>query len=361
MKVGKFKTRITGSRSFTVLPNGLLVDLKTRDKLKCPGDIKADQAAKTAKGNREKRAAAEKLLPVSLADQLAGSLNDRHEKEPRRYYVKGKEVFARVYSLVNAQKNPLLHMVTVSFPPMVSDDQGYKYLNQWLTVCRQSLHLREYLYVAERQEIGTVHFHLMIPQFLNIVKANRAMMVILKNEVQKKNLDWSVFAAKKYNGVDIAKERIKNPVTGKWITTGKVTNYADPKLRKKLISYITKYVSKGERPKDPSIVHEGFKHLAWHNSRGFSAMFTGISLLKEEIKFLGLGRHANHDKKFTREIWSEKEKKFIPQFHWWPWQGDLIPKFISEMLKLVNQQILYAKEGTISKKLFYGYKTSMDD
>ena len=305
-----FKSRVSGSRTHFVLPDGTLVTNRGRELLKGNLELK-----------KEKK-------PASRTEKKKLSTN----VQQREYFVNEKVISARVYSYVLAMKAPILHMVTISFPSMVTDDQGFQYLNTWLTVAKQSLHLRDHLYVAERQQNGTVHFHIMVPQYFNIVKANRAMSVILRNEVRKGNLPgYSIFQAKKYNGVDLAKDKHK-----------KVTNFADPRKRKNLVAYITKYVSKGKKPKDGE-TGKGFKHLAWHNSRGFSSMFTGICLTEMESRFLGIRSQLNFERWFKGEF-----------FDWLPWSTNNPNKLFSGMLRSVNREVLYQEGGPeIKKKLIY--------
>jgi hypothetical protein len=320
----KFKSRITGSRTHCVLPDGTLVDNKTRDSLRGPVEL-----AKVVP--KKKRLPSGYLVPGLETDQTDQTEPGTVSTEKcRKYYVNEKLISARVYAYVSAMKIPVLHMVTISFPPLVTEDQAIRYLNTWLTVCRETLHLREYLRVSERQENGTIHFHLMVPQYFNIVKANRAMMVILLSEIRKGVLNWHPKGAKKYNGVDIAKDR----------KTKKVTNFGEPKKRRNLVSYITKYVSKGRKPKMEGDADNGFSHLAWHNSRGFSSMFTGISLTEAEGKFLGLRNLLNFAKKFVGEF-----------FTWLPWSANNPPDIFTKVLRTANQAIMYNDTPNINLKL----------
>jgi hypothetical protein len=133
---------------------------------------------------------------------------------------------------------------------------------------RQKKWLREYLWVAERQQNGTIHFHAAIPHRLSIVAANNAMRVTLATAAKRKEINFSVYQCKRYNGIDIAKNR----------TTRRVTNFAIKKGSRSLSNYLTKYVTKNDST---------FNHLAWHNSRGFSSLFTGITFTTAE--FIGYG------------------------------------------------------------------------
>jgi hypothetical protein len=316
----RFRSRISGSRTHCVLPDGTLVDNKTRERLAGP-----------VEQERSKKGVKKELKAFPLVLPGLPECGVPRTKNRREYFVNEKLISARVYSYVSAMKDPVLHIFTVTFPPIVTDDQGFQYLNNWLTVCRESLHLRDYLYVSEYQpDTGTIHFHILIPQYFNVVKANRAMVTILCNQVRKGNLKWNLNAAKKYNGVDIGKDR----------KTKRVTNFGEPKRRKNLVAYITKYVSKGRKPRDGEDPRKGFPHLAWHNSRGFSSMFTGISLTAIEGKFLEIRSMVNFGKIFMSEF-----------FSWLPWSTNNPPGFFTGMLRTVNQLILYNDTPIIRKKL----------
>ena len=326
----RFKTRVSGSRTHCVLPDGTLVDNKTRDRLR--GPVELERSKKGVK--KELKRPSPMVTPGVIGQEI--SLSGKKISR-REYFVNEKLISARVYSYVSAMKNPVLHILTVSFPTpggkqIVSDDQGFQYLNNWLTVCRQTLHLRDYLFVSEYQENGTIHFHVLVPQYFNVINANRAMRVILCNQVRKGKLDWNLQAAKKYNGVDIGKDR----------NTKKVVNFGEPKKRARLVSYITKYISKGKKARDDEPEKKGFPHLAWHNSRGFSSMFTGVSLTAIEGKFLGIRKMVNLARKFVKEF-----------FAWIPWATNNPPKFFTEMLRSVNQKILYSDTPHIHEKLNY--------
>lgn len=268
---------------------------------------------------------------------LSGNVeNPEKTRHKREYYVNEKLISARVFSYVSAMKEPVLHMVTISFPTpggkqIVSDDQGFQYLNNWLTVCRETLHLRDYLFVSEYQPTtGTIHFHIMVPQYFNIVKANKVMVTILCNQVRKGALKWNLQAAKRYNGVDLDKDR----------KTKKVINFGEPKKRRNLVAYITKYCSKGKKPREGEEAKKGFPHLAWHNSRGFSSMFTGVSLTKAESVSLGIRGMLNFAKIFISEY-----------FSWLPWSANIPPGIFTGMLRTANQAILYNDKTDIHLKL----------
>jgi hypothetical protein len=317
LKDGKFKARMQGSRSHTLLPNATLVD---NDTLK---SLEAYQV-------NTKRFVSSQVRKKKITAGTSQNEENVDNQPPVQYRVNKKIIRARVYSYILAQPKPVLHGITISFPPCVNEDTGYRLLNTWLTVCRKpdghhSLHLRDYLWVAERQPTtGTIHFHIMVPQYINITRANRAMQVCLCTLIRKKELAWNISAAKRYNGVDISKNR----------TTKRVTNFALGSQRKALVTYITKYITKNEG---------GFKHYAWHNSRGFSAMMTSLSLTEAEAKHMNLRPHLKMEKPFCGEF-----STFIP------WKEGEVPEKFTTLLRMVNSEILNkGSTQTITRMQFF--------
>lgn len=297
LKDGRFRSRLSGSRSVTLLPNGELISNDKLKKLQPPG--------KMPEGKKVEK-------PSSLSPL----------KKSREYRVNKKIIRQRVYAFLLGQNKPILHGFVVSFPPCVTDDLAYQAFNIWLTTCREQLHLREYLWTAERQpDTGTIHYHILIPQYLNVYKANKAMSNTLANFVRKGKLNWNVQAAKRYNGVDISKNR----------KTKKITNFALGSSARALSNYITKYISKNDDP---------FKHYAWHNSRGFSAVFTSISLTESEAKYFQIRGSLNMDRCFVSEY-----ATFVG------WMTTPAPVFLGA-LAFVNRLILNrGPDESIHKKL----------
>jgi hypothetical protein len=301
LKDRRFASRFSGSRTHIMRPDAVLVDNLTRLALENSTAVKKVSRQRVV---NQSLGYGETIIPT------VGK-----EKKPIEYYVNEKLISARTFSYVMAMEKPVLHAFTISFPTCVSDDQGYQYLNTWLTRAGDEIHLRDYLWVAERQpDTGTIHFHLLVPQYLNVVKANRIMQVILCTQIKKGKLAWHRSAAKRYHGVDIAKNR----------NTKRVTNFAKPGARKALVAYIVKYFSKGKKNE----AKQGFSHYAWHNSRGFSSMMTAITLTELEGKFLGVRNLINMDRTFCGEF-----------FTWIPWK-ESPPGFFTDALRTVNRAIL---------------------
>lgn len=135
---------------------------------------------------------------------------------------------------------------SVSFPEGSKEEQIYKVWNSWLTNLRKTYGLRDYLWVAEYQKNGTLHYHMLCNVYMNIKRVNRAMGVALfHNDMLGTTID-------KYNGVDVKK----------------VTNN-----RGGLNAYLTKYISKSEE--------HTYKRAPWRCSQSVSALFTSVQIDEE--------------------------------------------------------------------------------
>jgi hypothetical protein len=224
-------------------------------------------------------------------------------KEPKAYKIKKSVVRARLLAYTNTKKGQkCLYFFTVTFPAGMPDVMGYRALNTWFTSLRKQRLLLDYLWVAERQKNGTVHFHIAVPHYMKVQHVNGIMRKILLGYAMRKELPFppEKFARGKYNGVDIAGHRDN---AGHKIPT----NFAHKKKSGSLANYLTKYVTKN---------NETFSHLAWHNSRGFSALFTSVALSKESFEKTLLHHRLNWSKKFEGEL-----------FVFVPWFGNAPPMF----------------------------------
>ena len=288
LKDGRYKKRYTGSKYSTVDINGKMYE-RAADLAKHLKDTAPDP------GRGRKKAApvcTPKPLPNITLDS-EGTENTKlstNKKNLCEYRVNKMEVRQRILSMINTmQGSKELYFWTISFPAGMSDNLCYQSFNTWLTTLRQKKMLKNYLWIAERQQIGTIHFHIAIPHKMHVVTANRLMRITLATFAKKKLINYSVYQAKRYNGVDICKNR----------KTGRVTNFAIKKGSRSLANYLTKYVTKN---------NESFEHLAWHNSRGYSCIFTGITFTVQEFvkygfKTLLLQRSVISNKFFAFYPW----------------------------------------------------------
>lgn len=285
-----YKKRYTGSKQSAVDINGNLweksIDLereisKTRDKNKksAHGIVRSNLSNVNSDPQQ--------ISEINL-DTETSAANIAGKSKKKCYIVNKREVRQRIYAYLNTQKGKKhLYFWTVSFPQGCPDDQCYRAFNTWLTSLRKVRHrkngrgtyppmLKAYIWVAERQENGTVHFHICIPHFMDVVRANAMMRGTLKNLSLQGAIPYKphCIQLKKYNGVDICKNR----------KTGRIVNFAIKKGSRALASYLTKYVTKNDT---------AFEHLAWHNSREFSALFTGVTFTIKEFNEFGFGPFLN--------------------------------------------------------------------
>lgn len=304
LKQNRLARRYTGSKYSAVDINGRLW-LKATDLKKSAG--KKNTPAKTgvknclgaptrAKQKYDKLLTADKNLPTNGADLSTN----------RTYYIHKREVRARILGYLNTMNGKKeLYFWTVTFPKGTPDSIAYQAFNTWLTRLRAHKMLKNYLWVAERQpSTKTVHFHIAIPHKMPVKRANAMMAGTLATFARRGDLPFNVYQCKRYNGVDIAKHR----------KTKRVTNFALKKGSRALATYLTKYVSKND---------EGFKHLAWHNSRGYSAIFTGVTFTVPEFVAAGFGAYLHRKARFDTEFFT-----FVP---WLDQPPDPIVKHLHDL------------------------------
>lgn len=242
----------------------------------------------------------------------------------KAYTINKREVRQRILGYINTMKGQKeLYFWTVTFPEGTPDAVCYQAFNTWLTALRMRRKgkdgklmramLREYLWIAERQlgdrlkvkkaATGTIHFHIAIPHFMNVTRANALMRGTLKNLAKKGLMPGAICNGKtgeqyylpcisKYNGVDICKNR----------KTNRIVNFAAKKGSRALATYLTKYVTKNDAGVADSTGHievPAFTHLAWHNSRGFSCLFTGVTFTIQEFNALGFRPFLNGVRQFS--------------------------------------------------------------
>lgn len=292
----RYRKRYTGSKQCAVDINGMLY-LNANELAKVlEGEKKPDKGRTKKKQGCPPAFLQSCLETKSSVDPDSPAISDvisEPAKNPRKktYAVNKKEVRARILGYLNTQRGQKeLYFWTVSFPANTSDSICYQAFNTWLTSLRQYKMLKDYLWVAERQEIGTLHFHIAIPHKMPVQRANKMMRHTLKTFAKRGDIRYHPRSPQiaKYNGVDLSKHR----------KTKRVTNFAIKKGAKALAVYLTKYVTKNDGE---------FNQLAWHNSRGFSCLFTGVTFTVGEFKKFKFGPFLNRVRVFEMNF-----AKFIP-------------------------------------------------
>lgn len=307
LKDGRYKKRYTGSKYSTIDINGKFY--------RSSADLRKIQAAELLEKNGGKVRHKKKPAEIPVTADLKECLEDTEDNENLLstkkknvcgYRVNKMEVRQRILSYINTMKGSKeLYFWTVTFPEKLSDEKCYQAFNTWLTALRQKKMLKEYIWIAERQQNKTIHFHIAIPHKMHVKTANKLMQTTLHTFAKNKQINYSTFQAKRYNGVHITKNR----------KTGRVTNFAIKKGSRALANYLTKYVTKN---------NESFSHLAWHNSRGYSALFTGLTFTVKEFVAMGFKELIVHRSHINNDF-----------FAFYPWAKDP-PEQITNHLFQVN-------------------------
>lgn len=302
----RYKKRYTGSKQCAVDINGkLYLDAKVLERKLKEG--KQPDRMRTKKKQGSPPALSKSCLletdPFDPESSAISVVNSTLAKKPRKksYAINKKEVRARLLGYINTQRGKKeLYFWSISFPANTPDSICYQAFNTWLTSLRQYKMLKDYLWVAERQTgdritdgrapTNTIHFHMAVPHFMNVQRANALMRVTLKTFAKNGEIPYHPRNPQigKYNGVDICKNR----------NTKRVVNFAVKKGSRALATYLTKYVTKNESE---------FDHLAWHNSRGFSSLFTAVTFTIGEFKEFQFGPFLNRVRVFEMNF-----AKFIP-------------------------------------------------
>lgn len=313
-ETGNFKKRYTGGQC-VVDCNGKLWLSKKAWKDQCQKEQTDKQNWLRSLGHKIKNPL-ESAKTRGRVDQSVTMKRKDSEQKPnigKQSKINKTEVTNRVLVMTTAlfaqiRHNSYLGMLTVSFPPAVTDQAASQALNSWFTALREKERrvLKNYLWVAERQQNGTIHYHVLITKRVNIVYVNRAMRTVLCNLVRAGVIKYHLSAMKRYNGVDLAKDR----------KTRVVTNFCDPRSRKALTRYITKYVTKN---------NETFSGAAWGCSRAFSALFTGITCTYLEFQKMQFSDYCYCDPVLKNQ-W----------FEFYPWLRETGPpgKFIDHLMQL---------------------------
>jgi hypothetical protein len=177
------------------------------------------------------------------------------EKEKRIYKLNKSKVKKKCYALSRLKKSKaFLAFYSISFPAKLSDEVCYKLFNIWLTRCRNASLLNTYLWVAERQKNGTIHFHMLTNDFMDIKVVNPYMAKALRTKQKAGNEVLKQVNTEVYNGVDVKK----------------VGNN-----RKSLIGYLIKYVAKNNIE---------FYRYPWHCSRDISLLNTSTNFNEPDDK-----------------------------------------------------------------------------
>lgn len=276
-----------GSSKFIYNQDGLVEKAPTRGKI--------DEETKENRLNREKQIRLN-LIPKEVKTKSFRSYTLPKSKIRKKcsafFNLKASKAFCAFYS--------------ISFPERLPDNMCYQLFNTFLTRCRKNYNLKSYIWVAERQKNGTLHYHMLTNKYMPIQPVNGFMASALRTQANRGNLPKNVKVPEKYNGVDVDNlyysKRRKH----------KQKRLSHTDAQRRLGYYITKYISKND---------EVFERLCWHCSRDISALFTSVRF--EDIDSTEIPEliHQNHDKVkvFEHEYFTHTLLLFdLPQYMFEP-------------------------------------------
>lgn len=222
----------------------------------------------------------------------------------RKLTMNKPKVKAKIIAFSRAKIGSLkMKFVTITFPSGCSDDICMQCLNTWLTKLRSITSSFEYLWVAERQANGTLHFHLFTKTFFNIRVINYHMAVTIDNVLSKNKEGVPAFSLEKYNGIDVK-------------VVDKISN---------IVKYVTKYVTKTK---------ELNYNKSWACSRLVSRLFTHIALSQKDMLHC-----LNHSKKvFEHECFEYHDGTVMSVSVYVPKEGAFMP-YVS-YIDAVNDVVL---------------------
>ena len=169
---------------------------------------------------------------------------------------------------------------TLTFVAPVDDRSGVAILNKFLTSARKSFAKLQYFWVAERQDNGNIHFHIILNKRLPVRRWNALWVMAQYNA--------GLVGCDKF-GQEISKIEIIHRYEND--TVHKVFNPLDIKKVKSisgLSGYLTKYITKQKRVP--------FSCLPWHCSRRVSRMFTRATVSYSAFAYMKTFNNYRVDK-----------------------------------------------------------------
>ena len=212
-----------------------------------------------------------KARDITQYRDVADILRRKNTFRKNTYNLNKSKVRKKLTALCRLERSKkFIAFYSISFPMKAPDEILYKIYNKWLTSCRTRYGLKSYAWVAERQDNGTLHFHLLTPDWMNVQDVNKCMASSIDTEVRKGTLSWNNSSKEKYNGIDVDSPQYPKKRQGENREQYRIRKKKSKKgsiyARMKWIAYyLVKYVTKCD---------EEFTHLAYHSSRDVSALFT---------------------------------------------------------------------------------------
>lgn len=197
--------------------------------------------------------------------------NQPRKKNKRIYRLNKSKVRKKMSAFCRLEKSrKFLAFYSISFPCQAADNVLYTVFNKWLTNLRRHYGLKSYIWIAERQSNGTLHFHMLSNDFMRVQEINRAMATAINGEVSRGNMSWGESSVSLYNGVDVDSPQFpkkrQNENRQQYRERRKKAQSGDIGVSTKwIVGYLIKYVTKNNAE---------FNRLAYHSSRDVSRLFT---------------------------------------------------------------------------------------
>lgn len=210
-----------------------------------------------------------KLGSSDAFDEFGGSESLASGKSQRAMRVNVPLLRARAVSLCMSPKSlRFLAFWTITFPSGLTEDLAFVIFNSALTQMRKNLGLQSYLWAAETQKNGTIHYHLLCNRYMRIQHVNRIFASSINYYAEKGVTSWGKSSVSRYNGVDV-----------KYIfrSNSNATINHKRRVAERVVAYIMKYISK-----NPAQT----VHRRWHCSRCVSDLPVKIEI--EEVDMLVL-------------------------------------------------------------------------
>lgn len=223
------------------------------------------------------------------------------EKPSRSFKMNAGKVRAKALAYAALRRSRMfLAFYSISFPKGIDDDLCYRILNSSLSQLRKNFGLRSYLWVMERQGNGTVHYHLLTNDYMNVRDVNAIVARSIEFYVLKGLASWGRSSYCTYNGVDV-KAVVKKR------SASRPPNVKD--VSYKVADYLAKYMTKEQGSE---------RHRVWHCSRLVSSLFISCSL--NDVEFTELADECNRVGNSWKIVVSESFRFYFFQAistSWW--------------------------------------------
>jgi hypothetical protein len=213
-------------------------------------------------------------------------------------YRSKSKIREKIFSLYKACPDSEFTFLTLTMVTSCEDTKAARCLNKFLTVLRKQYGRFLYLWVAERQDNGNIHFHFITNRRFPIRRIN-ALWVYQQYNSGIINEEADSAIARYSNSLNTVADLYEN---GEFDDLALFLNPVDIRKIKNIDSlsgYLTGYITKNKAE---------FSCLAWHCCRGVSALFTAM-VVPEKIAV-----EAN-DPAINRSISKRTGKVYCAQQH----------------------------------------------